>query len=654
MRPVKDSPSPPTLSKSLVLPDWRRVTPSEAPITLCGQSMPSGGPAFERKTKKWLLRIIQSRMVTRARSVLETGEAVTVAVGTPGCGKTPGGLFFSWELLASGEYRFVIWVVPNATLQKQLCGDRRDGTLGDVQKFLGTSFRLEAGENKKDTVNPADPFCLGSCVTYSMLNQPGAAELWIDRIKKWCEVAKQLGRSCKVLIVWDECHHLADTSKQFMVIDPTDPQYAEAPKGRSFRPWCAIAHKFHKAFVVDAGGHSLLLTGTPDRDDQCAIPLATYCQNHDPDGNEACAGTVKASGGGLVAETDVKDEDGNERKKVVLHVHVECTFEEAYEEGSLKMVELLPCPAKSTWLEKDSPERTVRTDADGLNDDDASASLRTALSIEGYRQAVAREAVDHWRDHKSRTFDFWLMLAICDNQKSAAMLAVYMKQTLGMTVGLAISGGSEGNGEEAVRIWEASGEEFEDGRKVLEKFKKGHYDVLVTVAMAYEGYDVPRISHLVLLTDKRTFGYVIQAVMRGARACPEATRMGLIAQKQVCFVNTPDDERIRSHVAGLESSLVKLGHIDYLEEPQEGGGGRRVPRITPVAAELVTPTPRKPRAKKQQAAESDDRYAKDLKAWTKKAPGLVTMLNRRFPGWRTFTGAKAHNVWAFVKEFLGR
>ncbi len=75
----------------------------------------------------------------------------------------------------------------------------------------------------------------------------------------------------------------------------------------------------------------------------------------------------------------------------------------------------------------------------------------------------------------------------------------------------------------------------------------GGYDILITVAMAYEGLDVPAITHLICLTHIRTKPWIEQVVHRATRvdyaAGPYAT--------QKAHIYAPDDQPFRACIAYL-------------------------------------------------------------------------------------------------------
>lgn len=620
---------------SLILPPQHKlIVPTQAPIS-CGRTMPSGGPAYDLLRKVWLFRIIQWRMMLCAR----LGLPFVFAVAPPGTGKTAGQLFYFWELLAMGKVRYLFLIVPNMTLVK--------AAQDAVKSYLGPNYTLQVADNKRDRLDPEDQFCLGVVATYQTLNQPDAAARWIDRLRKACDGARRVGRSGGVLFACDEGHHLADTREQIEANDPTNPALVETS---SFRPWCAIPHALHKAFVVEDGGYSLITTGTPDRDDHYMIPLVTFCDEsvHDPDKNPACAGTVKFD------LDEVSDHRSGSGPRKVPHIHVACSYAEAYAEGSLKLLVPLRCPAEAKYKERGKKRATTnRTDNEDLTNREIRDSIFTANSKPRYWQSTAKKTVNDWNKYRKATFDIWRLLGICHDQEMAADVGLYLRNELGVNAGLAISGSGDEHGKKAMATWVTGGGPVESGHEALEKFKVGKYEALLTVAMAYEGYDVPEISHIMFLTNYRTKTFCIQAFTRGCRVCYEAVRRGMKPHEQICYVAMAADNLAMGHLKRIqEGLLVSAAATKYLVEPEERDEvGAFERRIKPIRAKLIHEPAR--RIVAANSAELDDvRRMNDLKTWTRGATGLNSILNKRHPGWRGLKGEKLLAVWSFVKAYV--
>ena len=84
--------------------------------------------------------------------------------------------------------------------------------------------------------------------------------------------------------------------------------------------------------------------------------------------------------------------------------------------------------------------------------------------------------------------------------------------------------------------------------RTLNGFRKGQGDILITVGMAYVGFDAPCISHVALLTYIRQRAWIEQAISRGARVDPHHPY-----EMQRCVVFAPNDPLLRSIVGEIEA-----------------------------------------------------------------------------------------------------
>ena len=147
----------------------------------------------------------------------------------PGAGKTVFALEAARRMLESEKCQEIIWVVPSRHLVSQAC---------DAASGLG--LRLQPTENNKHFGGPVKG-SLGQVVTY-------------QQVSYWPELFAK--RASKAFVVLDEAHHLGGE------IDDD---------GALTERWGA---KMERAF--DHAGAMLLMTGTPWREDNLAIPFVNY------------------------------------------------------------------------------------------------------------------------------------------------------------------------------------------------------------------------------------------------------------------------------------------------------------------------------------------------------------------------------------------
>jgi superfamily II DNA or RNA helicase len=127
----------------------------------------------------------------------------------------------------------------------------------------------------------------------------------------------------------------------------------------------------------------------------------------------------------------------------------------------------------------------------------------------------------------------------------------------------------------------ATSEDTPQARKNIEDYKRGVYSILVTVAMAYEGLNVPQISVICCLSHIRSVPWLEQCFARANRIAPGKDRAVVFA---------PADWAFKKAVKMIEAEqLVPLknseGQQELLpEEERREGGGEQRPWIIPVSS----------------------------------------------------------------------
>lgn len=99
----------------------------------------------------------------------------------------------------------------------------------------------------------------------------------------------------------------------------------------------------------------------------------------------------------------------------------------------------------------------------------------------------------------------------------------------------------------------------------LKEFRKGKHDMLVTVRMAYIGYDCPQITVVCVLTNFRDQGHLFQLVGRGMRVWRQRP-----VREQHIYVVAPDDERMRQFLQELRAESD--AGLKLRKQREEGGG----------------------------------------------------------------------------------
>ena len=90
----------------------------------------------------------------------------------------------------------------------------------------------------------------------------------------------------------------------------------------------------------------------------------------------------------------------------------------------------------------------------------------------------------------------------------------------------------------------------------IEKFKSNDrlksIDALVTVAMAYEGLDVPAVTHIACLTHIRSKPWIEQMIARATRYDPQAGSW----EEQTAFIYVPDDRNICAIIGAMQEDQI--------------------------------------------------------------------------------------------------
>jgi superfamily II DNA or RNA helicase len=191
--------------------------------------------------------------------------------------------------------------------------------------------------------------------------------------------------------------------------------------------------------------------------------------------------------------------------------------------------------ANSTYLDQDGKRQV----ADYLGAD--RNALWTALMTE-YADELLDRCLENWTATK-RTNPRSALLVVCANIIQAKKIQKRLRRN-GYASDIATSDDSES----------ALGN--------IERFKKCQVDILVTVAMAYEGLDVPRITHIAALTYIRSIPWIIQMFARAWRYDPDAGEYG--AQRAVVYA--PNDAQMCEAINLVSAELNKA------RVPREGTG----------------------------------------------------------------------------------
>jgi superfamily II DNA or RNA helicase len=200
--------------------------------------------------------------------------------------------------------------------------------------------------------------------------------------------------------------------------------------------------------------------------------------------------------------------------------------------------------AQAEWVARDGSARQIAS-FDGAKGREASDALYAALSTE-FAESLLEKAVADWGAARARNPRAKLLVVCASIEQAHRHLGRLLAR--GHRAGLATS---------------------QDSRSALgaiAAFKRhgpGALDLLVTVAMAYEGLDVPAATHLACLTHIRSYPWIEQMLARVTRFDRGAGPWG----RQLARAFVPDDPRMRRIIEEIR------GEQDAVLPPRDQGDG---------------------------------------------------------------------------------
>ncbi|MCD2099569.1 DEAD/DEAH box helicase family protein [Rhodococcus qingshengii] len=411
-------------------------------------------------------RPFQNELIRAVLNRFKT-ENCTVAIASPGSGKTLAYQAVATHLMREGMIEHIAVYAPRLSLAQQCELEWRHATAaGDRGHFelFDQSVRLERIRHRQNHEMPfthSGETRTGFTTTYSSLaSEPSIHLAW---------AAKHAGR---FLLVADEA--------QFCGSRDTEGQSSGG----------TVAGDLIEK-MSEYAAHTLLLTGTPYRSDGGEIVLAEYT-----------------------------DTDAEWRKRIVSHA--EATYSDGIANGYLRPFEARCVDARMNIRELGS-STVVSKD---LSED--SSHLAEVLRQPEVFKPLSDDVMRYLDEAQARDPRYKALIACMDMSEARKVTAYLEKSHPTKRVKIAVSA----DGDEAAQV--------------LRRFKTDDTDVLVTVRMAFLGYDCKRITVVGLLTNYRDDGHLQQLVGRGLRMWGDTED-----QSQVCRIVAPDDSKMRKFLEDL-------------------------------------------------------------------------------------------------------
>jgi superfamily II DNA or RNA helicase len=213
----------------------------------------------------------------------------------------------------------------------------------------------------------------------------------------------------------------------------------------------------------------------------------------------------------------------------------------------------------------------VRADSFADEEADIGLMLDVVLQTEYARQLLS-DTARHWQAHK-RQWPHAKFLVVAPRVNVAKDYVKWLRADHGLHAAIAHS------------------YEPQEALDAIARFKaRGGLDVLVTVGMAYEGLDVPEITHLACLTRYRSTPWLYQCFARASRAMPG---------KQGGYIFTPDDPLMKEVVAAIKEEQEDYaiealtparanGQASSTNPPGGEGPGHDDPAIIPLGSQMTS------------------------------------------------------------------
>jgi superfamily II DNA or RNA helicase len=179
---------------------------------------------------------------------------------------------------------------------------------------------------------------------------------------------------------------------------------------------------------------------------------------------------------------------------------------------------------------------------------DEAQAVWTALRTDLADQLLGN-CISHWKQFGDR-----LLVVTADQATAKAYHSTIQRQ--GISCGLAVSDADDAHGD-------------------IELFREGGFRCLVTCQMAYEGLDVPAITHIACLTHIRSSPWILQMLARAWRSLPG---------KNKCWAFVPNDPRMNRVIDKIRQEQQVI--VGLPRDSTGSGGAKGHSAFVPISGEL--------------------------------------------------------------------
>ena len=227
-----------------------------------------------------------------------------------------------------------------------------------------------------------------------------------------------------------------------------------------------------------------------------------------------------------------------DESRVIIYSRVQ-----ALKEKAILPIEFHLNDGQFEWQRQNGDIKKLKSFKSATTPKQQSEALFTALNSE-FGAEMLRSCIAHWSDLKRSNPGAKLLIVTADYAQATDVLFI-LKRSVNLKVRIATSHKSK----EAVES--------------IQRFKYDDCDCLVTIAMAYEGLDVPAITHICNLTNIRSREWIEQMLARGVRIDKNAGPY----ESQKCYVFAPMDKRFKKVVDMIRKQ--QMAAIDYFAKIKE-------------------------------------------------------------------------------------
>ena len=218
----------------------------------------------------------------------------------------------------------------------------------------------------------------------------------------------------------------------------------------------------------------------------------------------------------------------------------------ALAEGAIVPIEFHHHDGPVKWENLNGINNITLSDA---SREEESQALCTALRV-GIADQLLNNCLSHWKDHGDK------LLVVCMDQTTSRKCARTLT-SWGIRCGLAIS--DEG-----------------DSKDQINQFRNGATQCLVTCQIAYEGLDVPAITHIACLTHIRSEPWIEQMLARSWRSMQGKTR---------CYAFVPDDPKMNRLIELLRKEQDSV--IPFITTREGGTGPASDGAFAPISGDVT-------------------------------------------------------------------